>query len=147
MPILDHAVGEPVAHVQVLRTRPQGPSKLGFLTPRSPGQGLACGGAPQATTERGAGAHMQVTTQRKLGSLWTPTGGLFAIAAGLVILAIATGNSIFSHRYQFAPSSFVNGQAVWRGDTITGHAVLCATRPVIEGMESREEGKGIVTKC
>ena len=79
-------------------------------------------------------------------ALWSPTGGLYAVAAGLVILAIATGNSIFSHRYQFASSS-LDGQVVWRGDTVTGPAVLCATEPFAVRMAADSRALGIVTHC
>jgi hypothetical protein len=48
--ILDHAVGEPVAYVQVLRTKGRRDRLSFFLTPRSPGSWRpACGGEPRAT--------------------------------------------------------------------------------------------------
>lgn len=75
--------------------------------------------------------------------LWTARGALFAIAAALVFLAIALGSS---HRYQFAPSS-LDGQTVWRGDTITGHAVLCATDHFERQVNTDYRSVGIVTKC
>jgi hypothetical protein len=66
------------------------------------------------------------------GKLWTPTGGLYAIAAGLIVLAVATGNSIFSHRYEFASPMKLGGDVLWRGDTVTGEAVLCASDALFE---------------
>jgi hypothetical protein len=50
-------------------------------------------------------------------------------------------------RYQFAASVMEGGQAVWRGDTITGRADLCATELVTGQTRSSDVGKTIVTKC
>lgn len=85
--------------------------------------------------------------QSKLSGYWTTTGGLFAIAVALFALAVATGNSIFSHRYQFTSSSFLEGQAVWRGDAVTGKAVLCVTDSMATRLESDARGKGLATRC
>jgi hypothetical protein len=60
--------------------------------------------------------------------LWSVTAGLYAIAAALLILAGALGNSLGApRRYEFASSPLAGGQAVWRGDILTGHVTLCAT--------------------
>jgi len=60
--------------------------------------------------------------------LWSVTAGLYAIAAALLILAGALGNSLGApRRYEFASSPLGGGQAVWRGDILTGHVTLCAT--------------------
>jgi hypothetical protein len=49
MPILDHAVGEPVAYVQVVRTKGRRDRLSSvFQLPDHQVMGLACGGAPQA---------------------------------------------------------------------------------------------------
>ena len=85
--------------------------------------------------------------QFKFSRYWTPTGGLFAIAAALLVLAVATGNSIFSHRYEFTSSSFVDGQAVWRGDTVTGSAVLCVTDHIATRLETDDRTKALATRC
>ena len=79
-------------------------------------------------------------------ALWSPAGGLYAVAAGLVILAIVTGASILAHRYQFASSS-LDGQVVWRGDTVTRQAVLCATDRYAAGMAADARGWGVITRC
>ena len=50
--------------------------------------------------------------------LWTTTGALYAVAAALIVLAVATGNSIFSHRYEFV---YLGGGYVVRGDTVSGN--------------------------
>ena len=78
--------------------------------------------------------------------LWTLTGALYAIAAAIVVLALATGNSIFQHRYQFAASS-LDGHAVWRGDMITGQAVLCGTDVLVDGLQARDPNENLVRKC
>lgn len=60
--------------------------------------------------------------------LWSVTAGLYAIAAALLILAGALGNSLGQpRRYEFSSSPLGDGQAVWRGDILTGHVTLCAT--------------------
>ncbi len=78
-------------------------------------------------------------------ALWNSTSGLFAIAAALLVLALTIDNS--RGRYQFATSSLAEGQAVWRGDTISGRVDLCATELVTGQMRSSDVGKTIVTKC
>jgi len=78
--------------------------------------------------------------------LWTSTGGLFAIAVALLVLAGAISNMPTQGRYQFAPSA-LDGQVVWRGDTITGHAVLCATDRFEARSNADARSAGIVIKC
>jgi hypothetical protein len=80
--------------------------------------------------------------------LWSPTGGLFAIAGALTLVAATMLAGLLVHgRYQFASSVMEGGQTVWRGDTMTGRADLCATELVTGQMQSSDVGKSIVTKC
>jgi hypothetical protein len=59
--------------------------------------------------------------------LWSVTGGLFALACAILLVAamMALG-LLMPARYQFASSALlaleraVDGQVVWRGDTLTG---------------------------
>jgi hypothetical protein len=58
-------------------------------------------------------------------TVWSPTGGLFAIAFAVLILGAITLSGVFaSARYQFAARA-TDGQMIWRGDTITGRVVFC----------------------
>ena len=68
---------------------------------------------------------------------WNPT------AAALIILAGTLGNS--PGRYQFAPSS-LDGQVLWRGDTVTGRVVLCATERFAAQAEAEPIEKDLVTR-
>jgi hypothetical protein len=80
--------------------------------------------------------------------LWSVTAGLYAIAAALLILAGALGNSLGApRRYQFASSSMAGGQAVWRGDMLTGHVALCATDNLRSEWSANNAPKGAVTGC
>ena len=49
-------------------------------------------------------------------------------------------------RYQFA-SSALDGQVVWRGDTLTGRVALCATERFRELAETHNQPKGILSEC
>jgi hypothetical protein len=97
---------------------------------------------------------MEIKVQPKGGSVggdgsscFSPTVGLFAIAAALLVLAITIGNTnLLFARYQFAATAF-GGEAVWRGDTVTGNAVLCATDAVAAHTDLNEQLKRIVKRC
>ena len=78
-------------------------------------------------------------------ALWSPTARLCAVAAGLLVLGLATAGSVFLHRYQFAPSS-LEGQVAWRVDDVTGRAVICATELFASRMAADSRGLGIVTR-
>ena len=54
-------------------------------------------------------------------TIWSPTGGLFAIAAAIIVAAV----NIAPGRYQFLPGTY-------RGDTVTGHIVACSAVDVNE---------------
>ncbi len=75
-------------------------------------------------------------------SLWTPTGGLYAVAVAILIFV---ANMALLPHYQFAASSIQH--TVWRGDTVTGHAVLCATDAYANGAEYSAGIKVFVTRC
>jgi hypothetical protein len=49
-------------------------------------------------------------------------------------------------RYRLA-SSAVDGQAVWRGDTLPGRVALCATERYRELAQAHNQPEGIITKC
>lgn len=81
--------------------------------------------------------------------LWSPTGGLFAVTASIFILAVMMlAGLLMPARYRFAPRALGRGgQAVWRGDTITGHAELFATDITLEALQSNDATKTIARKC
>jgi hypothetical protein len=86
--------------------------------------------------------------------LWSVTGGLFALACAILLVAamMALG-LLMPARYQFASSALlaleraVDGQVVWRGDTLTGRVALCATEPFRELAKAHDQPEGIITKC
>ena len=80
--------------------------------------------------------------------VWSPTGGLFAVATSIFILAaIMLAGLLMPARYQFAASSLGGGQAVWRGDTITGHAELCGTETLVNGLKFQDATQTTAKKC
>jgi hypothetical protein len=79
---------------------------------------------------------------------WSPTGGLYAIAAAIAAVAIVIGVSASPpRRYEFSASAL----GVWRGDTITGEAVLCVSSAEAHSADDDRSPystmKGIVKKC
>jgi hypothetical protein len=81
---------------------------------------------------------------------WTPTGGLYAIAAAVAAVAIVLGvSSSPARRYEFATAQ---GLGVWRGDMTTGEAVLCVNGDMVQAIaggtsELAHEYKGLAKKC
>jgi hypothetical protein len=73
-------------------------------------------------------------------------GCLYAVAAALLVIAILVGvSSSPPRRYQFSTGT---GIGVWRGDTFTGKAVICASSAAAQAeIASAPENKGLMRKC
>lgn len=95
----------------------------------------------------GDGAAKGASQRVERNQLWSVTGGLFALASAILLVAamMALG-LLMPARYQFAPSA-LDGQVVWRGDTLTGRVALCATERYRDLAHAHDQPKGILSEC
>ena len=68
--------------------------------------------------------------------LWSPTGGLFMLAASIIIAAATLSAFLTPARYQFLPFENLS-TLVWRGDTFTGHLEVCAADYQFDDVKKR----------
>ena len=77
--------------------------------------------------------------------VWSPTGGLFAVAFSVLIVGAITLSGVFAPpRYQFATHE-LGGITLWRGDTITGRVVICVADWDFEKYTSQYAARGLPT--